>query len=308
MYWNMGSERNSTADLIVVDAQECAITLSTSTMSTSVVRGRLQNIVVEERAGIISQSTDRRTSHDILAWFASDVNTSDPAQIPYIPEEYPRPLSMLYTALRSQLISTINGTAIYYCPSDNNTDSIFLDQCSLDPKPDTKYLTDIGRRNQTSWTSIAAAAIGDRALNEPGGMSAVMEGIAHALTDLHYLQGNDTLLGTEFVLENRVSIQWGWVALPIVLVVLTLAALLGVILQSKGTKMRTWKSSSLPYVFASEKFQLVERKATLAKITKGTNTGLVVSDTMAEAKQTRVELRNEAKHTEMDGWRMVKVD
>lgn len=309
--WSLADENNSTSQVLAMEAEECAMTLSTTVMRTSMINGRLVNEVVEERIGVIAPSTHYEDIR-IHSWFASDPDADDATQVPYVaddmPHGSPRPLNALLLALMDKVTGVVDGTTLYHCPADNNTNSILLDQCRIDTEAKTQWLGKEGRQNQTSWTSISSAAIGDRALREPGGKPAVMEGTARSLTDLHYLQGNATLLGTEFVLESRVRIQWGWVALPMAPVILTVAALLGVILQAKRTDMGTWKSSSLPHVFASEKLQLVERKATPANITKGTTTRPVVSEMMAEAKQTRIELRREAKHTEADGWRMVIID
>lgn len=57
------------------------------------------------------------------------------------------------------------------------------------------------------------------------------------------------VLGTAFELRTFVHIRWGWIALPVIVVLMTGAFLVAAMMTSRTTKTKLWKSSALAMLF-----------------------------------------------------------
>ncbi|KAL9091852.1 MAG: hypothetical protein Q9159_001224 [Coniocarpon cinnabarinum] len=79
---------------------------------------------------------------------------------------------------------------------------------------------------------------------------ALMRNIGEAMTEVVRTSGNKTLLpGRAYQTTTFIHVQWGWLALPITLMVLTILLLIIVIIQTHKKRAVVWKSSSLALLF-----------------------------------------------------------
>lgn len=53
-------------------------------------------------------------------------------------------------------------------------------------------------------------------------------------------------------MENYIGIQWAWITLPVGTVMLTAIFLVAVIVSSRGSRMKVWKSSALAMLFQGQ--------------------------------------------------------
>jgi hypothetical protein len=61
--------------------------------------------------------------------------------------------------------------------------------------------------------------------------------------------GGVPVLGTSYEMSTYVRVQWGWIALPALVVLMTGAFLAAAILRSRTTRTKLWKSSPLAMFF-----------------------------------------------------------
>jgi hypothetical protein len=61
--------------------------------------------------------------------------------------------------------------------------------------------------------------------------------------------GGVPVLGTAYEMSTYVRIQWGWIALPALVVFMTGAFLAAAMLRSRTTRTKLWKSSALAMLF-----------------------------------------------------------
>jgi hypothetical protein len=235
--WDFASLSSDTDQkLQVVDAQECAITFSASTMETSVVQGMVQQVVIDEDLGFID-------GYPFLCWSAKN-------SIAEICETNRFPLTSIMNAFLNVLVGTVSGRANYEC-SLEDLEASNLENCAV-PLPEELDEPEINLQNQSVWTSSTAASIAMRA--REGGFLDIMEGVARSLTSELYANGNSTVVGTTDETKLFIKIRWPWITLPICLVIATKLALFGAVQQTQKMGLEVWKSSTLPYLYASDRF------------------------------------------------------
>ena len=92
------------------------------------------------------------------------------------------------------------------------------------------------------------------------------------------------IIGDAYALEVFVQVRWGWLTLPLVLLLLTLYFLLASIRESKKANVMSWKSSSIALLFhglAEDRREVgrwVERRAELHEIAGGMEVQLVKTE------------------------------
>lgn len=65
----------------------------------------------------------------------------------------------------------------------------------------------------------------------------------------HGMEGAQMAIGETFVSVTFVRINWGWLALPVAIWVLSVATLLGTVWKTRRAQVHTWRNSPLPLVF-----------------------------------------------------------
>jgi len=93
-----------------------------------------------------------------------------------------------------------------------------------------------------------------QALNETTDWNGLMSGVALSITsyirsDASGLPGVVQVNGTAYKIETYVHVRWRWIALPIVLVGLSIVFLVATILKNENKRALAWKSSSLALLF-----------------------------------------------------------
>ena len=84
----------------------------------------------------------------------------------------------------------------------------------------------------------------------PTGIDLAMSSLATAMTvAFRSFNGAVPVPGQAFSLESYVHVRWGWLALPIAVVLLTGMFLTAAILRSRQSKTKLWKSSALAMLF-----------------------------------------------------------
>lgn len=92
------------------------------------------------------------------------------------------------------------------------------------------------------------------------------------------------ILGDAYALQVFVQVRWGWLTLPLVLLLLTFYFLLASIRESKKANVMPWKSSSIALLFhglAEDRREVgrwVERRAELHEIAEGMEVQLVKTE------------------------------
>lgn len=61
--------------------------------------------------------------------------------------------------------------------------------------------------------------------------------------------GSVPVLGTAYEMSTYVHIQWGWITLPAIVVLMTGTFLAAAMFKSRSTKTKLWKSSALAMLF-----------------------------------------------------------
>ena len=84
----------------------------------------------------------------------------------------------------------------------------------------------------------------------PAGIDLAMSSLATAMTvAFRSFKGAVPVPGQAFSFESYVHVRWAWLALPIVVVLLTGMFLAAAILRSRQSKTKLWKSSALAMLF-----------------------------------------------------------
>ncbi|ETN38281.1 uncharacterized protein HMPREF1541_06312 [Cyphellophora europaea CBS 101466] len=294
-YVHLGWDLERTADgpdapLTILDAQECALTLSTSMMNTSIVAGDFQNVVAEERIGRI---TVKQPQGNDWCWYSSD-GTDDVPRASMCSMDRVFSLSTAIGLLVDNIIGSIGGQMTFSCPL-NADGSISLPECNVPEVTSSFSDPETYLNNQSSWTTLTTASMGSRARDQ--GFPDLLDGIATSLTNTFYSEGNSTLDGTSYVVSSHVKIEWPWLTLPFVLISATLVAHIGVLIETRMLGLPIWKSSILPYLYSSEGFSLQYSAQT-------TGVGPKTSEMLSEAEQTSVSLQRDAK----GAWGLWSVD
>lgn len=113
------------------------------------------------------------------------------------------------------------------------------------------------------------------------GFPSVMSDIAASFTKLGLEKSNDTVNGTVQASKVFVSVQWPWLTLPAVLVVLGAIFFIGTTATNRKAKMPLWKSSALaPFYHGLEELEGNEFKSssTMEATAEGENVRLRYSE------------------------------
>lgn len=98
-------------------------------------------------------------------------------------------------------------------------------------------------------TGLVSPGVG-RVLFESKNLTLTMQNVATSMTEYMRTSANSTTVtGQARVSKTFIHVNWGWLALPIALMVLTLVLLIVVILLTHRTKVTPWKSSALAMLF-----------------------------------------------------------
>lgn len=65
----------------------------------------------------------------------------------------------------------------------------------------------------------------------------------------HGIEGANMATGETFVNLTFVRINWGWLAFPVAIWVLSVATLLGTVWKTRRAQVHTWRNSPFPLVF-----------------------------------------------------------
>lgn len=81
------------------------------------------------------------------------------------------------------------------------------------------------------------------------GLDIVMDNIAASLTKYNLERSNDTVFGTMSVSELYVSVEWGWITLPAIVLLSTMVLFISTILGSRRHGLQLWKCAILPAMY-----------------------------------------------------------
>ncbi|KAK4939584.1 hypothetical protein LTR10_020190 [Elasticomyces elasticus] len=212
----------NSSQLLVQRATKCALTPCVNTMDTQVRSGSLISNPVSTSYGAVSlehpgwTATVNKTTYSILD--AGDTTTQGHAQL-------------LIQSLRVALEgNTTYAQAGYFNPTD----------------PSHSYTFDATGFTQLSgpWSSA-----GQQAIDTADNFTFVVQGVAAALTGAFQTLQNTTTAGTTLRTQSIITVRWAWIAYPLSLVALGLAAMTLTIISTHGHRMAVWKESTLPLLF-----------------------------------------------------------
>ncbi|KAI1619910.1 hypothetical protein EDD37DRAFT_698328 [Exophiala viscosa] len=103
----------------------------------------------------------------------------------------------------------------------------------------------------TGFTQVSSpwSSAGQQAIDTADNFTFVAEGVADALTGAFQTLQNTTTAGTALRTQSIITVRWAWIAYPLSLVALGLAALTLTIIATHTQKMALWKESTLPLLF-----------------------------------------------------------
>lgn len=181
----------------------------------------------------------------------------------------------LNTSVSQQYCTSGNGSVISDCFADENArfyqhllpSSTSQNMTNASFTINTAEFTNLGAFLQEmftgSWTSTGV--IGRNQFDGSNGgitpmilqllaqsldVNNTMKAVADAITEVIRISPNSTsAIGSAFVQTTFIHVQWGWLALPISLMLMTVVLLAIVIVQSHVKKAVVWKSSSLAMLF-----------------------------------------------------------
>ena len=123
-----------------------------------------------------------------------------------------------------------------------------------------------------------------------------MENLAISMTN-NIRQQNDSgsmpLSGLAFRTESYVKVRWAWFSYPAALVVLSLAYLLGTIIESTYREASIWKSNILVTLFHGQGLELIDPPR-------------VAVTTMSEMSKLYKNIKVELVGTDVEGWKFVQ--
>ena len=106
------------------------------------------------------------------------------------------------------------------------------------------YIFDGNNTQILGWSSLQAEAV---AAN--GNFSAVVDSVATALSALFEAYSVTHVAGRVLGPETYMEVRWGWIAFPVVLVLLGMVTLFGVMLQTRKYGLGVWKTSFWPLFY-----------------------------------------------------------
>ena len=202
----------------IKDAWECALTPCVNTYNTSVQAGVVAANVTSINYGEISFVENQYNSYMEQVWGASVASTS-----------FSLDSQTLFSAYESIFQTVLgNSTSLESC-------TINTDQCSAltgDTTPAYYYSSEAMKMVQAT-----------------DNFSQIVENIALSLSDLVQRNGSMNATGQVLVAEVYVRVRWGWITLPVVLVVTSVVLFILAMRQTKAERLRIWKSSNLPFLY-----------------------------------------------------------
>ena len=195
----------------------CALTLCVQTLNTTIQNGILHQTTV---------SSWRNDSSSLRGdtWLSppnGPKNTGAAGDLPF----YVDPTSQVSLSAFLSDVLTTNVTSRYIPPE-------LVNKVQLPVGPPITYATDVA---QALWL------VDD--------LNALMSNLADRMTDTLRGFSIEYVPGTAYELQPRVAVNWGWLVLPVTLVLLSSILLIVAIISSHRHHTTAWKSNSLATLF-----------------------------------------------------------
>lgn len=243
--------------LSITRVTECVISMCARTYDITISRGELSVIPTSTDYGRIFSY-----QHDVdILTLPDGTNVTNNTATCWKPGHgYPKNMSLIskdpYPSL-AYVFQDIDEFAI--CP----VDTLYPSLTDLLTSSTNKT---IDATNEIHWYSIKAATPPNLQRVLMSSLKSVLTNITASLTKYSLDVSNFTVNGTVVVPEVYVSVDWGFLALPAMVLLLGIVFFVSTILVNREHKLSLWKSSLLPVLYHGLGDELVREHVTISSM------------------------------------------